>query len=141
MRPFGCPAALERYRVLLPHYPRGDARNGALFINPKGLRVIFSDGGGWEHVSVSRMRRAPSWEDMCWIKTAFWDKEATVLQFHPPESEYVNEHPHCLHLWRPLAYEVPLPPSIMVGWRKCSSDVGKLQAAAEARRRVLERNP
>lgn len=36
-------------------------------------------------------------------------------QYHPPKSAYVNNHPNCLHLWRPIGIEMPRPPSIMVG--------------------------
>jgi len=59
-----------------------------------------SDGAGWEHVSVSLLDRCPSWEEMCKIKALFWSDEDLVVQFHPPKSDYVNNHPHCLHLWR-----------------------------------------
>jgi hypothetical protein len=34
----------------------------------------------------------PEMEDMCWIKGMFWDAEEVVVQFHPPASEYVNNH-------------------------------------------------
>ncbi len=68
------------------------------------LKVIASDGMGWEHVSVSLTTRCPTWEEMCFIKDLFWGAEACVIQFHPPESEYVNNHSFCLHLWRPTEY-------------------------------------
>lgn len=77
--------------------------------------VIQSDSFGWEHVSVSLPTRCPSWEEMCIIKGLFWDKEDTVVQFHPPESQYVNNHPFCLHLWRNTRQNVQLPPKIFVG--------------------------
>ncbi len=32
-----------------------------------------------------------------------------------PESQHINDHPRCLHLWRPLDREIPLPPSWLVG--------------------------
>lgn len=92
--------------------------NGAfLFIlNGKGLRCIVSDGGGWEHVSVSLANRTPTWEEMCYIKNKFWDEEDQVVQFHPPKSEYVNNHSFCLHLWRQSnGQKMPSPPSWMVG--------------------------
>jgi len=38
-----------------------------------------------------------------------------VVQYHPPRSEYVNNHPFCLHLWRPAGLDLPLPPAWMVG--------------------------
>ena len=82
----------------------------------RDLRVIFSDGDGWEHVSVSTPSRTPNWTEMCFIKSVFWHEEDTVIQFHPPKSEYVNNHPYCLHLWRPNdGLVIPLPPSILVG--------------------------
>ena len=76
-----------------------------------------SDGEGWEHVSVSLpgIRSTPPWELMSMIKKIFWDAEDTVIQFHPKESEYVNCHPYCLHLWRKVGSDQELPPSILVG--------------------------
>lgn len=79
------------------------------------LRVIATDGGGWEHVSASFPDRCPTWEEMCRVKALFWAPEDCVLQFHPPQSEYVNVHPYCLHLWRPIGQTVPTPPKWMVG--------------------------
>ena len=71
---------------------------------------------GWEHVSVSCKNRAPNWPEMAFVKDLFWAENETVIQFHPPRSVYVNNHPHCLHLWRNTLVEVALPPSIMVGY-------------------------
>lgn len=70
---------------------------------------------GWEHVSVSTRRRPPNWQEMCFVKDLFWDEEECVVQFHPPKSQYVNNHPHCLHLWRAIDGHIRLPPSILVG--------------------------
>ena len=33
------------------------------------LRIIGSDGMGWEHVSVSLPHRCPHWREMCFIKS------------------------------------------------------------------------
>ena len=81
------------------------------------LRIIANDASleseYWEHVSVSARRRCPTWEEMCYVKSLFWDDEDRVLQMHPPKSEYVNVHPHCLHLWRHTALDItarwPMP--------------------------------
>lgn len=70
---------------------------------------------GWEHISVSTRRRPPNWQEMCFVKDLFWSEEETVIQFHPPKSEYVNNHNYCLHLWRPTDDHIRLPPSILVG--------------------------
>lgn len=87
------------------------------------LMLIASDGEGWEHVSVhayrghgkTRQARTPTWREMCFVKDTFWDGEDEVIQFHPPKSQYVNVHPHVLHLWRPIGVTFPTPPAEMVG--------------------------
>jgi hypothetical protein len=79
------------------------------------LNVIASHGGGWEHVSVSTPLRVPTWDEMCFIKDMFWDDTDCVVQYHPPKADYVNQHPHCLHMWRPLNGKLPRPPKWMVG--------------------------
>jgi hypothetical protein len=70
---------------------------------------------GWEHVSVSSETRCPTWEEMCFVKDLFWGEDELVVQYHPPKSEHVNFHPHCLHLWKSLRVPMPAPPSILVG--------------------------
>lgn len=84
--------------------------------------VIASDGSDdvpWEHVSARardhKGERVPTWEEMYWLKSLFWDDEECVVQYHPPKSDYVNNHPHVLHLWKPIGIEMPRPPSIAVG--------------------------
>jgi len=70
----------------------------------------------WEHVSVSvKEKRCPTWEEMCFVKNLFWGLDEVVMQLHPAAHEYVNEHPFCLHLWKPIAAAIPTPPSILVG--------------------------
>ena len=62
------------------------------------------------HVSVSAKDRCPTWGEMCWVKDQFWGPEECVIQYHPPRSRYVNAHPFCLHLWRPVGLDLPQPP-------------------------------
>lgn len=80
----------------------------------KPARVVFSWGGGWEHVSVSFPNRCPTWEEMCKVKDIFWYDSECVAQFHPPKSEYVNNHLYCLHLWRKIGADFELPPKEFV---------------------------
>lgn len=83
------------------------------------LRVLASDGQGWQHVSVSLVdhpKTTPRWEVMCAVKDLFFEPEDCVVQFHPPASEYVNHLPGCLHLWRCIdGREQPRPPAEFVG--------------------------
>jgi hypothetical protein len=100
--------------VLIAGDPAGIDTDG--FACQRGhLRMIVSWGEGWEHVSISTPTRCPTWEEMCRVKGWFWEPEDCVMQLHPPESNYVNCHPYCLHLWRPIEQEIPQPPSEFVG--------------------------
>lgn len=98
---------------------KDDGNNGAFWIpSPIGnyrLLVLASDGAGWDHVSISLKTRCPNWPEMCQIKDLFFHDHETVVQFHPKKSEYVNNHPYCLHLWRNQTEEHALPPSILTG--------------------------
>lgn len=74
-----------------------------------GLLVIRDtlqvDGKEWRHVSFSRRSRTPSYDDMMAVHAAFCDVDAVVLQIFPKRAEWVNLHPHCLHLWQPLGFD------------------------------------
>ena len=118
----------NKYRVKVgSHGSQDDIGNNGLFhfgekFNNKlvRFRVIASDGGDWEHVSVTLRNvggpdRLPTWTEMCFVKDIFWDKSDCVVQYHPPETDYVNYSPYCLHMWRPINQECPRPPSILVG--------------------------
>src|ERR1700748_2266234 len=104
-----------------------DMGNNGFFVFPHyriggyEIRCQISDGMGWEHVSITigkvneQATRNPTWDEMCWVKNQFWNEEECVVQYHPPKSEYVSCHPFCLHLWKPLGIDLPLPDSLMVG--------------------------
>ena len=83
----------------------------------KWLSFIFSYQMGWEHLSVSMPSRTPTWEQMCIMKDIFWNKNEACVEYHPREEDYVNNHKHCLHIWRPTHEPLPTPPSILVGFR------------------------
>jgi hypothetical protein len=78
------------------------------------LKVIASDGGGWDHVSVSLPGRCPTWDEMEFIKRTFFRDDETAMQLHVPASEHIDIHPYCLHIWRPHDMPIPLPPSVFV---------------------------
>lgn len=89
----------------------------AFTIRVKGqeLTVVASNGAGWDHVSVSTPTRTPTWEEMCAIKDICFNDDEAVIQYHPPKSEYVNNHPYCLHMWKPQQVPMLMPPSLLVG--------------------------
>lgn len=89
------------------------------------LRVISSSGKEWhdmgldppvwEHVSVSLQARCPTWEEMDFVKQLFWNDDELVLQLHVPREKHINRNNFCLHLWKPVGVEIPLPPPSCVG--------------------------
>ena len=104
------------YRGAKDEIRAGDGMTNGLAIIPgphnRDLTIMFSDGLGWEHVSVSTPSRCPNWAEMCFAKDLFWSVDDVVMQIHPAASEYVNNHPYCLHLWRPQGVEIPTPPRV-----------------------------
>jgi len=130
----------EKYRAKLdmshPYYTE-EGMNEGIFMIPTAMKTVFlmciatpgEDFMPWEHVSVTlkkmlkggtahELGRCPTWEEMCKVKDLFWDGTDAVVQFHPPESEYVSEHHHCLHLWKKVGENFETPPSIAVGNKK-----------------------
>lgn len=115
---------IERYRA---KHPLGFAQKAGddfgwfeipTKIGGPKLRVqVAPSDDEWQHVSVSRGDRCPTWEEMCFVKNLIWDKEDTVVQFHPPESEWISNAKYCLHLWKWNGGEFPMPPSILVGFK------------------------
>ena len=81
---------LNKYRLDVRHIygNSGDEHNGAfkVFVNGRSFFVIASNGGGWEHVSVTpcnqKRKTCPTWEEMCQIKAMFFEPEETVIQYH-----------------------------------------------------------
>ena len=123
---------LERYRVRQGAYGSYSGETFGAFLIPfesYDLKVIATDGKGvkpeWEHVSVSLPNRTPNWKEMSFIKDLFWDEEEIVIQYHPSKSQYVNQHPNCLHLWKKVGFDMPLPPMILVGSTPTQTAEGK----------------
>ena len=104
------------------HIPHMDRFQRVQF---KGHYIVIANDGaetGWDHVSIhvrktrngKREMSTPTWADMSHMKDLFFGPEETVFQFHPPKTEHINVHEHCLHLWKPLNNTIPLPPSHFV---------------------------
>lgn len=63
-----------------------DGGTGLLYLNgtkAKPATVVWSNGMGWEHVSVAFANRTPTWDEMSKVKDMFWNEDETVVQFHP----------------------------------------------------------
>jgi hypothetical protein len=103
---------------LIPHYKIDDYILACMCSDGKGMDEV------WEHVSVTlqdgkkMVKRCPTWEEMVFVKNQFWNENETVMQLHPAQADYVNNHDYCLHLWRPVFREIPTPPAEYVGIKK-----------------------
>ena len=116
--------ALDKFRVtsadVLTHYGTVGDNTCGVFVVPspvdrQSLGVIASAGGRWDHVSVSRKARCPTWAELEHVKRLFFADDETAMQLHVPSTGHISVHPFCLHLWRPQNEVIPLPPSIFVG--------------------------
>ncbi len=114
---------LDVYRITGPHIvaffgSNGDHETGMFVVNSPidggPLKIIASAVDGWDHVSVSRQTRCPNWPEMEHVKRLFFREDETAMQLHVPPSDHVSLHPHCLHMWRPHAVDIPRPPVGMV---------------------------
>ena len=91
-----------------------DGMRGWVTLKGQAFVFVCSNGGGWDHVSVSGRKRCPSWGEMCEIKDIFFRKNKCCVEYHPAEADYVNVHPFCLHIWKPQKKEMPKPPKLFV---------------------------
>lgn len=82
-------------------YPELEGQRAFQHIN--GRRVIVSvgnhDARWWLHVSVSRAKYIPSYEDLADVKTVFVGDALQAVQIFPRRERHVNIHPFCLHVW------------------------------------------
>lgn len=102
----------ERNGAFEIRHPASGQKFGFIISDDRDWKACNLSGHPWDHVSVSctTKKRLPTWTEMCWAKTLFFDDEETVVQFHPPKSKYVNDNPMVLHLWRFGGGETLLPP-------------------------------
>ena len=119
---------LERFRIQVGEYQSPAGVNWGAFAVPCGSVTLQAISSGshvpvelnpkqpevadWEHVSVSLPHRCPTWLEMCAVKELFWADDETVIQLHVPKARWISYHPYCLHLWRNVRVEQPLPPPI-----------------------------
>ncbi len=78
----------------------------------RGLGVCaeeeFHEDEWWLHVSFSRGDKIPSYEDAKLVKDVFVGHTRKAVMIFPPNSEHVNIHPNCLHLYCNMKQD-PLP--------------------------------
>ena len=83
-------------------------------VDGKNMNIVASTNDDWDHLSVSRRDRCPTWEEMSLVKRLFFLRNEVAFSLHVAEDNHVNIHPFCLHLWRPQKATIPLPPLMLV---------------------------
>lgn len=64
--------------------------------------AIEVDGRRWRHVSASKPKRVPNYEEMCLVKNIFVGEDMEAYSVWAPKARHVNIHPYCLHFWCPV---------------------------------------
>lgn len=100
------PQMAEKYPAFPPKdweimQPWGD---GYALRERGGLRVLIdvsfkADDRAWLHVSVSRAKYPPSWDDLKRVKRDFIGDQNVAVMVFPAAEDFVNIHPNCHHLW------------------------------------------
>lgn len=84
-----------------PHEIRMD---GARYLDEAASLVLIissaieQDEKKWIHLSLSHAHRIPKWRELREAKDVFLG-DVKAIQVLPTKAEYVNIHPHVLHLW------------------------------------------
>jgi hypothetical protein len=90
------PVQVPMLPELVPHIEVGARR----YTIGKNLQVLVGwSPGGW-HLSISHVRRYPTWDEIAHARDKLLPKELTFVMVLPPPEEYVNLHPYCFHLWQ-----------------------------------------
>jgi hypothetical protein len=118
------PPDVENGRIITGKFAsKYGEREGAFsfLLGSVNLTVIMSSGDdwaecgfpppAWEHVSVSLRHRCPTWDEMVYVAHLFWDDDEVLVQYRPAKFDYRNFHEFCLHWWKPIGIDLPLPPS------------------------------
>ena len=83
---------------------KSSARSGSVTINTG----FTFPARAWQNFHRITIRFPVSAKDLKEVKRVFVGEDKKAIMVFPPESEHVNIHPNCLHLYAPLG-EDPLP--------------------------------
>lgn len=67
----------------------------------------YDDGKEWLHVSCSRERRIPTYEELTRVKRDFIGDDKKAVMVLPEKSNHVNIHEYCLHLFYSAENSLP----------------------------------
>jgi hypothetical protein len=61
--------------------------------------MVGNENGMW-HLSISNPDHYPDWDTIKWSRYNLCPKDITMVMVLPPETEYVDIHDKCFHLWQ-----------------------------------------
>lgn len=64
------------------------------------LRIIVSLDAGLWHISISHPSRLPTYEELKEARYVFAPDNIYMAQIFPPQDQFINVHPYCLHLYQ-----------------------------------------
>lgn len=104
--PLPFPDPLPNGVTCIEHHDIGRAYR-IQFGRGKGMLVLADvavkdDGKLWYHVSFSRSKQIPDYDDRAYIKQVWFGDNRWAFELLPEASNHVNFHPNCLHLWHCL---------------------------------------
>ena len=110
--------AAHKAAMLGPWEMVSSGEDGGLYIRRQRQQSVIISGGyrgdeQWVHVSTAMPSRLPTWEEFSEVKRVFMGPDLTAIQVFPPQAEYVNVHPNCLHLYARMDQRVV--PDLRIG--------------------------
>lgn len=85
--------------------PNIDSKNIEAYIADKHIRILKSldnteKWGYLLHISISRVDRNPTWEEIKEVRNYFFNENEDVMMILPKKVDYINIHNYCFHLWK-----------------------------------------
>jgi hypothetical protein len=93
------PAGWQLIKQLSHRY---EAIHPARQLQVRGSNMIWTDGRRWALIRITKPKRVPSFEDICYAKNIFIGPELEAYEVHAPKSRHVNREPNTIDLWCPL---------------------------------------
>lgn len=83
---------------------KSTVKDSKAFKTKDGLAIIASTDntpkwGDLLHVSISRLDKYPSWDEIVQVKLQFFGDRKDAMMLIPKRTDYVNVHENCFHLW------------------------------------------
>jgi hypothetical protein len=85
-----------------------------MYVSPRGSRTLTVTARvleGWDHLSVACSAGLPSWRQLEAARRLVANPDEWMMQLHVPPIHSNVGSDSALHLWRPHADNIPLPPA------------------------------